>query len=300
MSHFDEEVQNKLKSLDNTIKAEISERESLIRDIFLSLLPEHTLEGDDHFTSGPNSIGLKPDQPYSFLKGASHQVITAMHPSFKKIKSECSDAKKIVFKYTDNHSISMVSDQVGSKGDFIIYKVRFNGIEEKEILIPLFINSNKEVMTKEFGEKLLSVTSEESLIGLDLNEERYSLDLEKYIEEETGILNEYNEELYNEEIDKLDAYFEDLQELRKREIADIEKEMSKLKKERRKLKLDQARDINLKIQKLKSQIIKKEEEITQFRKESADKEKDRLKELNELSEIKAECKVIAFGEYEII
>ena len=300
MSHFDEEVQSKLKSLDNTIKAEISERESLIRDIFLSLLPEHTLEGDGHFTSGPNSIGLKPDQPYSFLKGASHQVITAMHPSFKKIKSECSDAKKIVFKYTDNHSISMVSDQVGSKGDFIIYKVRFNGIEEKEILIPLFINSNKEVMTKEFGEKLLSVTSEESLTSLDLNEERYSLDLEKYIEEETGILNEYNEELYNEEIDKLDAYFEDLQELRKREIADIEKEMSKLKKERRRLKLDQARDINLKIQKLKSQIIKKEEEITQFRKESADKEKDRLKELNELSEIKAECKVIAFGEYEII
>ena len=71
-----------------------------------------------------------------------------------------------------------------------------------------------------------------------------------------------------------------------REIADIENEMSKLKKERRKLKLDQTREVNIKIQRLKSQTIKKEEEITQLRKEASDKEKHRLKELNDLRKLK--------------
>lgn len=114
------------------------------------------------------------------------------------------------------------------------------------------------------------------------------------------MLNEYNEDLYNEEIEKLDSYFEDLQELRKREIADIEDEMAKLKKERRKLKLDQTRELNTKIQRLKSQIIKKEEETTQLRKEASDKERQKLKELNDLSEIKLEVELLASGLFEVV
>ena len=133
-----------------------------------------------------------------------------------------------------------------------------------------------------------------------MNVDEFSNALNDFVKEEFILLQEYNEDLYNEEIDRLDSYFEDLQELRKREIADIENEMAKLKKERRKLKLDQTREVNVKIQRLKSQIIKKEEEITQLRKEASDKEKHRLKELNDLSEIRIENLLLAFGEFEIV
>lgn len=196
----------------------------------------------------------------------------------------------------------MVEELVGERGTFAVYKATLLGIEVKEVLVPIFVKQDGSILDKEVSDKLLTVQAKESKTSPSetLNLESYNKILEEFLKEEIQLLNEYNEDLYNEEIDKLDSYFEDLQELRKREIADIENEMSKLKKERRKFKLDQTREINIKIQRLKGQIIKKEEEITQLRKEASDKEKQRLKELNDLSEIKVESQLLAFGEFEIV
>lgn len=302
LKQFDEEVQSKLKSLEKTIKTEINRKTQLVKDVILSSLPECELhEQDDSFKSGVNNIGLDPLQRYSFSREEGFILVNHRHPAFEEIKKLTKKNIKMRFNYTGNHNISMVESLVGESGTFAVYKATLSGLETKEVLVPIFKTRTGNILQKEVGDKILTVQSEEvGSTNAELKVDEFSSSLNDFVKEEFILLQEYNEDLYNEEIDRLDSYFEDLQELRKREIADIENEMSKLKKERRKLKLDQTREVNIKIQRLKSQIIKKEEEITQLRKEASDKEKHRLKELNDLSEIKIENELLAFGEFEII
>ena len=299
LNQFDEEVRNKLKALDDEIKRTISKTEELIQNIVLSHLPEHRASDGHSFFPGANSIGMENQKSYTFFRDGAGEKITKNHFCLDQINSVVEGAKSITFYYSGNHSISQIASEVGSSGVFAIYKLRFDGIDSKESLFPIFIKSDGEIYDQEFGEKLLSVTAEETSEEEAFLEGQFLERLGDLIKADLSILEEYNEELYNEEMDKLDCYFEDLQELKKREIADIEKEMSKLKKERRKLKITDQKELNKQIQKIKNQIIKKEEEITEYRKENARKEKERLEELNNSSQIQTKSTLVAFGRYRI-
>ncbi len=300
LEEFDEEVQSKLKSLGDKIGTDITETEALVRDIVLSSLEDKVTYKDEQLEPLNDLDYLDQGKTYTFSrKEINSSFIGPHHPIIKEHMNYENNSFEISFKFSGNHNISILEKYVNSKGSFKLIKVKFTGVETKEVLFPMFVTSENEVLTLEEGRKLLAVTNESRETN-NINEISYDDHLNEWIKSEKEILDEYNEVLYNEEIEKLDGYFEDLQELKRRETKDIEKEIDKLKKERRKLKLDQARGLNVQINKLKKLIIKKEEEITQLRRENTDKEKDRIKELNDLSEISYEVSILALGEFEIL
>lgn len=301
MSEFDEEVQSKLKAIDIEVREAISEKEQLIKDVVLSavdVIPK--LESGDIFSIKKNQLGLQSGKDYSFKQKSDCITIGPNHPVLMNISKDLAKGVSITFNYTGNHNIKMVEEIVGVTGNFVIYKVLFRGIESKEVLFPIFTTDEGKVLSTEYGRKLLTVDSIESTASPNFDLTNSQDILNQLCSDEQIILDEYNEELYGEEVDKIDSFFEDLQELKRREIADIDKEISKLKKERRKLRIDQQRELNNQIQKLKKQVIKKEEEVIQYRKKNSDEEQKRIKELNDSSQIKVDVTALSFGLFKVI
>lgn len=162
LKDFDEEVQNKLKSLDLEIKAEIDKKGMIARDVILSCLPEHKFKSENNiFVAGCNDFGLLPEKEYFFLRQDTVELITPRHPVFDQVKKSDKKSSKIIFKYSGNHSISMVENIVGESGKFAVFKATLTGLEVKEVLLPIFITNNRKLLDKEVGDKLLGVTSEE-------------------------------------------------------------------------------------------------------------------------------------------
>lgn len=299
LNDFDEEVQNKLKDFDKRMRDSIDEIQGLVASIVISYYQKSFKKIDEQFFKFED----KDERVFTFDKRQENNavLIHPFHSIVEKVRDNSFFQGDVVFGYTGNHNISLIKDLVGLEGQFKIYQTRFDGIESKEMISPIFISNENKVLSIEQGEKLLSVTCN----TLKTSDEKLSNDLfftttlEAFIENEKEMLQEYNQSIYHEEVENIELYFDDLQNAKKIEIEVVENEIAKLKKERRKLPLALQRESNLVILKLKQKIIKMEEEVTQLKIESSKKEKDKLESLNKNSELKINSKIIAEGKFKI-
>lgn len=303
LTELDEEVQSKLKSIDQDIKTAISEKQKLVRDIVLSHMEnKFTYDQDSHTVVFLKSLdGIENGTKYTFSRNGEARLIPPNSKVVSNISSMQAQSGKITLQYTGNHNISMIENLVGSSGSFKLYLVKFSGIEQKEILYPVVRIKSGEFLSREAAEKLFTVTSVgEEVITFNDHEQDYRSHLDFFIKSDKALLEEYNDQLYDEEVEKMDDYYDDLKELCKRQIEDIEKQITKLKKERRKLKTSESGKINKEITRLKGQVATKQEKIAQLHRENVDKEKVVLDKLNNQVKITVEITEITSGEFEVI
>jgi hypothetical protein len=104
----------------------------------------------------------------------------------------------------------------------------------------------------------------------------------------SGLFNEMercNSALYEEESQKIELFFQDIQEQKRMEIHDLESALADLKRERAKLPLTAAQQINTEIQRTKDKIIELEEQIAESRRMARDRERELLDNLDQ----RAQC-----------
>ncbi len=299
LKEFDEDVQNKLKNTDRKVRDHIDEIQAIVAKTILSYYKSRITIVNSTF------IKLDSDESlYTFSKKHEKEakLIYPGHRLIEEIQNGHQFKGDTCFSYTGNHKITLLEKLVGQSGFFRISKIKLDGIEQKEIIIPAFVFDNGERASIEQGLKLIAVTSScvEKNIILEQAIDHKLLAIEKeFIESEKGIMQEFNDTLYQEAVENLEIYYDDLQDAKRHEISLVEKELTKLKKERRKLPLKEQRDVNATIHKLKQKIIKMEEDITEYKKTSSKKEKEMMDNLNKKSELSVVKTVIAEGLFTI-
>lgn len=289
LNSFDEEVQRKLKVFHGEVQTSLDKKQIIVRDIVLSSLPYEDFQYDgEHLEIVRPMIGLEPTSRYTFSKllQTGAELLHINHPLISKLLPDPGQFGEIRFHLTTNHSVTLLEEHAHKRGYAFLFRVKCLGIEEKEMLIPIVLLDNlgdPEEMSQELASRLFEITSDVTTTapnippGLsDLAAKKVRL-LTDSLQTEMG---NYNSALYEEESQKIEYFFQDIQEQKRLEIRELENSLADLKKERAKLPLAAAQRINTEIQHLKDKIIRIEESIADARRSGRDQEKKLLDDLN--------------------
>ena len=310
MESFDEEVQRKLRTRKERVSGIMDTKQEMVRDVVLSTLPEKSFDYNGTILNLPAGLpGLSEHTRFTFSKAYqdSAELVHAHHPFFANMAASARGPMQVTFDYSTRHNIAAVKDLVGKCGVFGIFKVTVEGLEARDFILPLFLVQEggmaPTVVSHEIGDKILSVTAGVSDAASPISEELKAAlvtEANRNLEVRKSELASLNAELYQEEVQKIESYFEDVREQKRYEIAEIEKHLGVLKKERTKVAFEVQRKLNVEIQRLKDKIEKLESEVTELRKDSRRSEKDRLSELEGKVTLKAEVRLLAEGIFKVV
>lgn len=303
LNTFDEEVQRKLKVLHEKTVHEIGAVQRCVRDIVLSAGGATLIFDGKVVRSDSGKFGLDGNRTYTFDRMASGKELELLHAhstTLDEIARILPSKGHVDFLYSGRHNIALVAPLVGTSGRFAVYKVNLSGIDQKELLIPIFCDHNGMIMDNEVAMKIAGISSAVKSVYDGTTIENVTDALNHAIQDSVAEFNQYHEALYDEEIEKVERYFDDLQELKKFEIDDVQKEIEVLKKERNSLPFAAKKDINAKIQKLKDKQAAIEDEIVEYRRKARDEEKSRTKNLHDQGDVSVSWSEVFSGTFKII
>ena len=302
LNTFDEEVQRKLKVLHEKTVNEIGVVQKCVRDIILSAAGQSfEFDGAAVRVVTPR-FGLDPAKVYSFDRMESGKEIELLHAhseALDEILKQLARKGHVDFHYSGRHNVAQIAPLVGASGRFILYKTTLQGIEQKEFLVPIFIDQDGKELSQEISQKIIGISSTLK-VATEVESIQNSEGLLKLaIKDLVGEFSQYHEALYDEEIEKVERYFDDLQELKKFEIDDIQKEIEDLKKERNSVPFASKKEINAKIQKLKDKQAAIEDEIVEYRRKAREEEKARTKTLHDKGDVSISWSEVFSGTFKI-
>lgn len=303
LNTFDEEVQRKLKVLHEKTVHEIGAVQRCVRDIVLSAGGTSVTFDGKVVRSDSGKFGLDGNRAYTFDRMASGKELELLHAHstpLDEIAKILPSKGHVDFLYSGRHNVALVAPLVGTSGRFAVYKVNLSGIDQKELLIPIFCDHNGNFFTSEVALKIPGISSTIKSADEDVVFENVDEILNQAIRDSVAEFHQYHEELYDEEIEKVERYFDDLQELKKFEIDDVQKEIELLKKERNSVPFAAKKDINSRIQKLKDKQAAIEDEIVDYRRKARDEEKARTKTLHDQGDVSVSWSVVFSGTFKII
>ena len=307
LESFDEEVQRKLRTRQERVSGLMDAKQSMVRDVFLSALADGTFRYDGEILELLSGLPSVPEKTrLTFLK--RHQddaeLIHAIHPAFQNARPAGAGPYAVEFEYTSRHNIAAVRDLVGTSGIFALYRITIAALETRDFVVPLFLIEKPDQVVvlseAEICDKILSVTSsvKPNLENIHPSKMKAMEDeVKRILNARKAELTDRNGELYQEEVQKIESYFEDVREQKRYEIADIEKALSYLKKERMKAAFEEQRKLNVEIQRLKDKIEKIETEVTELRRNSRVSEKARLSDLESKVVLTADIQQLAVGTF---
>ena len=303
MTEFDEDVQKRLRDVQTKAKEVIDSKQALVRDCILSTVPQDIssysngiFEISSNF--GPFVTSLK----YTFdkLADSETELLHSAHPAFKSLVPTSNLSGHIKFHLSGRHKITLLQPYAGRKGRFEIHRVRISGIESFDTLIPIFLVDDVP-LDSELAHKLLGVSSVVEKSGaLRTSDSLFNEILKLELEKSKSVLVTNTEELYHEEIEKIEHFCEDLERQKRYEKDDLQKKIEELKKERRALPLRAQSELNSEISKLKDRQLRVDEEIAQIGRESREREKKLIDSLQSKLQVETAQTIIGFGTFEII
>lgn len=303
LAEFDEDVQRRLKDVHDKSRTAIDAKQALVRDCVLSSLPADTFTYANDTLIFRNAFsGFEAGVPYTFVKGprAECQLIHTSHAGFRELIPSDVLSGHVRFNISGRHKISLIQPFVGRSGYFEIHRIRVEGIESFEVIAPIFVVDGK-VLDQEIATKLLTVTSNLNRLAVNRSSDTLIQEtLEKELERYRAVLAGNTEELYHEELEKIEHFCEDLERQKRMEKEEIQKQIEELRKERRKLPLKAQTQINSDISKLKDKQLRVDEEIAQIGRDSRDREKKLISSLEDKLSTNSDKRLIGYGTFEIV
>lgn len=303
MAEFDEDVQKRLRDVHQQAKEMIDAKQALVRDCTLSNIPKAILKYDNGtFETTQSHGGFEPFIKYTFSKSAREdcELIHVSHPAFRGLTVRDILAGHIKFAISGKHKISLLQPLLGKSGTYQIHRVRIDGVESFEVLIPIFVVGGAAVDI-ELANRLLSSSSELVARPIEVPDDPvFIATLEQELARHRSVLASNSEELYHEEIEKIECLFADLERQKRYEKDDLHKKIEELKRERRKLPLQGQATLNAEISKLKDRQQKLDEEIAKIGRDAREREKKLISTLESKLAVQAEKSLIGYGTFDII
>jgi len=234
LENFDADVHEKLKINLRESKAYLETYEKWLWEVSKYYLKDQAIYNEDEYSftlkanpfpgeeidAGPYKIGKNIEDAHIYRPG---------HPLAEKILTEIKNAQlpgaKLVFNYT-NHGqiISPIRELVGKTGILRVAQLTIDAFEAEDTILVTAITDDEEIVEEEIAKKLFLINAEsieevDSKITSKLLDEKEKEKVNIF----TGVIAERNSEFFNEEIDKLDKWAEDVKksleiELRRMDI----------------------------------------------------------------------------------
>ncbi|MBK9038949.1 MAG: DEAD/DEAH box helicase family protein [Bdellovibrionales bacterium] len=304
INEFDEDVRKKLKDLHDQAKSQITGKQAIVRDCVLSALDQSVFSYKDGVLDlRSRSLSLDSGIPYTFSKDrqSTAELVHSNHTSFRSLLPSGEFTGHVCFKLSGRHKISLIDGLKGRQGQFAIYKLALSGIDSFEAIVPIFQLSAGSFLSDEEAHKLLTVTSDSRpSLSLGNGKIEYADELESRISVFKRALVEHSEDLYHEEIEKIEGYFDDLEVQKRYEKEALQKQIEEIKQERRKLPLNAQRDLNQKISRLKDKQVQLDQEIAELSLAAQEKQKQLVEDLDSKINIQLETRLLASGTCEVL
>jgi len=219
----------------------------------------------EHIEEGPYKIGKNVDDAHIYRPG--HPLAELI---LKEIKGKPLQDAELIFDYT-NHGqiISPIKELVGSIGILQVSELTIDSFETEDNIIVTAINDNGEIIEEDVAKKLFMVNAEIAKPNTEINNSQINqLEQEKVAILTTNIA-ERNSEFFDEEVDKLDKWAEDVKksleiELRRLDI-DIKTMKTNAKKVlnlMEKVKLQrEIKDLERKRNDMRQKLYKSQDEV---------------------------------------
>ncbi|TAN20465.1 MAG: DEAD/DEAH box helicase [Chitinophagaceae bacterium] len=258
LENVDEEVREKLRYNKIYCKEYLSRFEQNLWDVTQFYLKQDAIFNNEgySFTLKNNPFDgekINPG-PYIILRSSNGEKRTGVsipddtniyrvgHPLARRVLQACiqipTPVKKIVFDYTHTPTnISALKNFVGKKGWLQLSLLSISSFEEEDRLITANFTEDDEMIDAETSTRFFSLSAEEG-DGLYIPQEVQSAFTDINQQEQEKVLEEIglrNRNFFDEEIDKLDQWAEDMKISLQKEIEDLDAEIKLLKAEARKM-----------------------------------------------------------------
>lgn len=259
LEHFDDEVRARFKVINKKVREDLSAIDMMLARLIISAFhindyemrdgicflqidsipDELSRQSGSNLMSGRYYIGKYNEEIKEERLHSGHPVVKTLINKMKN--SQADEIQSIRLCYTKGkHKISQLKPYLNKKGLWFVYKLTFEGLETEEHLIPIvFINNDGswEALDHDLSTKFSNLTAEEA--DLDISPKFPSDDIIKL--SLSGIQNSLsekislrNEEYFDEELDKLETYSEEVLMRLYDELEKKEMEISEAKKKKQK------------------------------------------------------------------
>ena len=239
LENFDSDVHEKLKINLRETKGYLEIYEKWLWDISQYFLGDKAIyaEGEYSFTlkqnpfpnenieEGPYKIGKNIDDAHIYRPG---------HPLAEKIlyevKTQVLPSAEIIFDYS-NHGeiISLIKELVGSAGVLQVSELTIDSFETEDNILVTAIKENGELIEEDVAKKLFLLNAEVNKNIVEITNE----DIKQRESEKVNILTigiaERNSEFFNEEVDKLDKWAEDVKKSQEIELKRLDIDIKSMK-----------------------------------------------------------------------
>ncbi len=165
-----------------------------------------------------------------------HLNLPAMQSLLTYVKQRPSAEEQLTFDYTHSgKNVAMVKSLLGKSGYIRVSKMSVTALDTTEYLIYSMCTDDGKPLSEEYAEKLLQIPSIEAEPIQIGDKTRHTLkdSGEGRKKQILDTLSKENNDYYDQEMDKLDQWADDLKNDLEREIKDLDREIKALKKESR-------------------------------------------------------------------
>lgn len=233
LENFDSDVHEKLKINLRESKAYLETYDKWLWDISQYFLGDKALyaEGEYSFTlktnpfpgenidEGPYKIGKNIDDAHIYRPG--HPLAESI---LKEIKADNLSNAEIIFDYsTYGQIISPIKELVGTTGFMQVSELTIDSFETEDNILVTAVINNGEVIEEDVAKKLFLLSAEVNLKELEITDDNIKEKEGEKVNALTVGIAERNSEFFNEEVDKLDKWGDDVKksleiELRRMDI----------------------------------------------------------------------------------
>ncbi|MEI7441797.1 MAG: helicase-related protein, partial [bacterium] len=220
LENFDADVHEKLKINMRESKAFLETFERWLWDISKYYLGDNAIYTDGEYTfrlknnpfpgedieEGPYKIGKNIDDAHIYRPG---------HPLAERIlgaiKAKELPNAEIVFDYTNNGKIiTPIKQIVGLSGNLQVSELTIDSFETEDTIVVTAIMDDGTIIEEEIAKKLISLAADTVNSGIAIDSERLQYEERVKVATLTTSLAEKNSEFFDEEVDKLDRWAEDV------------------------------------------------------------------------------------------
>ncbi|OGC23636.1 hypothetical protein A3J90_02540 [candidate division WOR-1 bacterium RIFOXYC2_FULL_37_10] len=265
LENFDADVHEKLKINLRESKSYLETYEKWLWDISKYFLGDNAVYADDEYSftlklnpfpgvdieKGPYKIGKNIDDAHIYRPG--HPLAERI---LKKVKSIELPSVELIFDYS-NHGqiISPIKDLVGTSGLLQVSELTIDSFETEDAILLTAITDDGSLLEEDVARRLFSLSAKISQNKVEISNKELQVKEKEKVQILTMNITERNREFFDDEIDKLEKWAEDVKK-------SLEIELKRL-------------DIDIKTMKTNAKKVLNLQEKVQLQREIKDSEKKR-------------------------
>lgn len=295
LENFDESVKEKLRDNLATSQKNLNHfQEKLWLLLNHSLKDKATINENDYTIDLHKSGNLNGRYVMPSIENRLHQNYIPLrigHPLVKQVldKYKTIDLSTVIveFNYTDGLEgrVTLLEELVGKTGVMEVMKISIDSFEEEDHIVVACMTDDGQWVYKEIAERLLLLPAK--VIGKGKISTDKATCLSKRMEDlKANILSENgerNRNFFDEEMDKLDNWADDMKLTLEREIADLDKEIRLRKSEAKKMsRLEEKVSAQRAIKEMEKKRMEKRQNLYEAQDDIDSKKEDLLEKVEHM------------------